>query len=121
MADKIQGTGTSQFLQDRIGLCDAGNAGDLNIDPVTSLGVDLRLGAVLLDTLLKLVLGVIHIFLRGSRFSYGFVGNGCAARQVKAKLDVPVGTLVPAADSEICHISQKAGNNKDQRQKNGCS
>ena len=121
MADKIQGTGTAQFLQDRIGLCNAGNAGDLDIQTVCTLLIDGSFRRVLLDTLLKLVLGVIHIFLRGSRFSYGFVGNGCAARQVKAKLDVPVGTLVPAADSEICHISQKAGNNKDQRQKNGCS
>ena len=60
LADKVQGSGTAQLLEDGIGIRDTG---DLDIDSVRSLPVDLCLRGVLLNTALQLVDRVVHVLV----------------------------------------------------------
>ena len=100
LPDKIQRAGTSQFFQDLVGLFYAGNAGNLNIDSVISFRVDLRLRAVLVNTLLQLVDSVRHILCGRCLVAYSLISNAGAAREVKSQLDVVVRSSVPIADAD---------------------
>ncbi len=81
---KNQRAGLAQFLQDRIGIR---NTGNIDVDPVRTFLVHLRLGAVILHPLLQLVLGIGHIRIRRI-VDNGAIGNAHAPRQIQAQLDV---------------------------------
>ena len=112
LSDKIQRAGLAQFLEDLVGLFDAGDAGDLDIDPVAALRVDLRLCAVLVNTLLKLVNGVRHILCRGVFVAYCLISDAGAACKVESKLDVVIRSSVPAAQTYQCGIRHKSGDHR---------
>ena len=84
MLDKIQGSGLSQFLKDRIGIL---YTRDLNTDAVIAFLISLCLCAVLFDTALHLVYRVIHVFL-GRSIPLHLVSNAYSALQVKPQIDV---------------------------------
>ena len=69
---KIETAGLTQLLQNGIGV---GNAGNLNIDPVASLLIHLRLCAVTVHTLLQLIDGVVHILRAGILVPHYLIGN----------------------------------------------
>ena len=60
LADEVQGSGAAQLLQDGIGIRDTG---DLDVDAVGALPVDLCLRGVLLNTALQLVDRIIHVLV----------------------------------------------------------
>ena len=103
LTDKIQGSGTSELLQNLVGIR---NAGDLDVDPVASLTVNLRLCAVLLDSLLQLIARIIHILIRGRRISRRLIGNADTARQIQPQLNVRSGTGPPAVYAVNRQIQQ---------------
>ena len=100
LTDKIKGTGPAQLLKDRVGLGNAADSGDLNIDPVITFLIYNCFCGVLLNTLLQLVDGITHVLLAGGLFAGSLVGDAGAAREVEAQLDIVIGTLPAASEAE---------------------
>ena len=104
---KAQRSGPSQLLQHRVGV---GNTGDLNVDPVRSLLIYLRLGGIALHTLLQLVNGIIHVRAVGFLVTHHLIGDAHAARQIKPLLDAGRGTgtvFSHAANGDIAQSGEQ--------------
>ncbi len=82
---KIEGTRLAQFLQNLIRV---GDAGDFNVDPVIAFLVYRSFGTIVCDTLLQLIDGIIHIFLRVILSFLYLIGDGNTAGQVQTELNV---------------------------------
>ena len=106
---ECQGTRCSECVQNLIRVCDARN---FDVDPVKTLLIYIRLGAVCGHPLLKFVDGVRHV-LRGRIRFRRLICDADASGKIKSGPDILHCSCVVASPSEDYRISEKHG-------KNGC-
>ena len=94
LCDKIQGSRRSQIFQDLIGVR---YARDFNADSIRTFLINICFSRILIDTLLQLVDGIVHIRYRRSCL-IRFVCDRYTAGKIKAGADIlhrPSAVLTP--------------------------
>ena len=85
LCNEIQGTGTSQFFQDLVGIC---YTGDLDVDTIGTLLVYNSLFTVVLNTLLQLGNSICHIRCIRLFIAYHLISDADTTGQIQSQTDV---------------------------------
>ena len=112
LPNKVERAGTTQILQDLIGLGNAGNTGNLDIQTICAFCVDLSLRAVLIDTALQFILRIIQVLLGRRLLSHCLISNAGTACQIQALFDVVIRSSVSLAKSDQHSVRHQPGDGR---------